>query len=604
MNKRERERERESLTHSNNTTNTDNFSLIYYIYRKIPETDSDGDYWLFTSVHYPFFYPFFARFLFFFQEYSIVIENKNFSEKILIFSVQLLFALCSELLLTMPPTWPAGVFFIYVPFLLSPAPDSTQRIRAPPLTTLRLPLRGYVRDAHAPNYRHHASKRQAQEKQKSRRAVTQRLCAELCSYTRNVRTIVTARFPVVNNESAVFVFFAGREKEKMDTFAPKGNIHGPILPQFILQMPITFGAKTMYAILCDYAADKDHCWPSQATLAKRLSCSISSVKNYLAELVREKLIFIRREKYRSSVYYLLLPDEMNKKQKTTFTSSQSESGRHEAKSGYLTNLSKQRKEENSPPSPHASGETTVSAVHRMTGTPTAGSVSSSLQDFESTWALYPKKEAKGFARLAWLKLLRSRQLPPLAELHAAIRRFMASESWQREQGRFVPQMGNWLRGQRWLDPVPPSCQAEQQHAQDLQQAMRAREEQEQRQHETRLADKTRLRPLFDAFAAKFPPVANEALPFGLWLHLHSRNHAPSANDVPPGNTLGIVEFLNEFKRRSRTADFLTKHQPSTAWREPETPCHSVESMLRSLPVSRFFSGEGNGHPERAAFAYA
>ena len=163
----ERERERESLTHSNNTTNTGNFSLIYYIYRKIPETDSDGDYWLFTSVHYPFFYPFFARFLFFFQEYSIVIENKNFSEKILIFSVQLLFALCSELLLTMPPTWPAGVFFIYVPFLLSPAPDSTQRIRAPPLTTLRLPLRGYVRDAHAPNYRHHASKRQAQEKQKA-----------------------------------------------------------------------------------------------------------------------------------------------------------------------------------------------------------------------------------------------------------------------------------------------------------------------------------------------------------------------------------------------------------------------------------------------------
>ena len=43
----------------------------------------------------------------------------------------------------------------------------------------------------------------------------------------------------------------------METFAPKGNIYGPILPQFILQMSITFGAKTMYAILCDYAADKD-----------------------------------------------------------------------------------------------------------------------------------------------------------------------------------------------------------------------------------------------------------------------------------------------------------------------------------------------------------
>ena len=143
----------------------------------------------------------------------------------------------------------------------------------------------------------------------------------------------------------------------METFAPRGNIHGPILPQFVLEKSMTFGAKTMYAILCDYAADKDHCWPSQTTLAKRLSCSISSVKNYLAELVREKLIFIRREQYRSSVYYLLRPEEMVKTQETNFANKQSESGCNEATSGYLTTLNKQRKEENSPSSPHAPGET-------------------------------------------------------------------------------------------------------------------------------------------------------------------------------------------------------------------------------------------------------
>ena len=185
----------------------------------------------------------------------------------------------------------------------------------------------------------------------------------------------------------------------METFAPKGNIYGPILPQFVLQMSITFGAKTMYAILCDYAADKDHCWPSQATLAKRLSCSISSVKNYLAELVREKLISIKREQYRSSVYYLLRPEELPKKQETKLAHRQSESGRHEAKSGYLNNLSKQRKEKYSPLSPHAPGET-VNPVRRMVRTPAAGGVSSSLPDFESVWAMYPKKEAKGFARMA------------------------------------------------------------------------------------------------------------------------------------------------------------------------------------------------------------
>ena len=88
--------------------------------------------------------------------------------------------------------------------------------------------------------------------------------------------------------------------------------------------------------------------------------------------------------------------------------------------------------------------------------------------------MYPKKEAKGFARMAWLKLSRSGQLPSLPELHAAIRRFAASEGWQREQGRFVPQMGNWLRGQRWLDPLPLAEQAEAAQNQSALRALRVR----------------------------------------------------------------------------------------------------------------------------------
>ena len=161
---------------------------------------------------------------------------------------------------------------------------------------------------------------------------------------------------------------------------------------------MTFGAKTMYAILCDYAADKDHCWPSQTTLAKRLSCSISSVKNYLAELVREKLIFIRREQYRSSVYYLLRPESCSEKQETNTVHQQSEYGCDEATSGPLTTLNKQRKEENSPLSPHAPGETAPVPVRRTCKAPAAGGVSF-LPDFESVWTLYPKKEAKGGGQL-------------------------------------------------------------------------------------------------------------------------------------------------------------------------------------------------------------
>ena len=364
---------------------------------------------------------------------------------------------------------------------------------------------------------------------------------------------------------------------------------------------MTFGAKTMYAILCDYAADKDHCWPSQTTLAKRLSCSISSVKNYLAELVREKLIFIRREKYRSSVYYLLRPEACSEKQETNPVHQQSESGCDEATSGYLTTLNKQRKEEIFPLSPHAPGETASVPVRRTSKAPAAGGVSA-LPDFESVWTVYPKKEAKGFARMAWLKLSRSGQLPSLPELHAAIRRFAASEGWQREQGRFVPQMGNWLRGQRWLDPLPLAEQAEAAQNQSALRALRVREEQEQRLQKRKDAERARLRPLFDAFAAKFPPIANDAMPFGIWQYLHSQNRAPSADDVPPENSLGIIEFLNEFKQRRQTADFFTNRHPMNSRREAGTPCRSVGDILRSLPVSRFFPG--GEQPERVAFAYA
>lgn len=365
---------------------------------------------------------------------------------------------------------------------------------------------------------------------------------------------------------------------------------------------MTFGAKTMYAILCDYAADKDHCWPSQTTLANRLSCSISSVKNYLAELVREKLISIRREQYRSSVYYLLRPEGLDERQETKRACKQSESGCDGVTSGSLTNLSKQRKERVSPLSPHAAGETTPVPVRCTSRAPAAGGVSPSLPDFESVWTLYPKKEAKGFARMAWLKLSRSGQLPPLPELHAAIRRFAASEGWQREQGRFVPQMGNWLRGQRWLDPLPLAEQAEAAQNESSLQALRVREEREQRLQAQKDAERARLRPLFNAFAAKFPPIANDAMPFGIWQYLHSQNRAPSADDVPPENSLGIIEFLNEFKRRRQTADFRTKRQPLNARCEAGTPCRSVGEILRSLPVSRFFPG--GEQPERAAFAYA
>ena len=382
----------------------------------------------------------------------------------------------------------------------------------------------------------------------------------------------------------------------METFAPKGKICGPILPQFILEKPITFGAKIMYALLCNYASEKDHCWPSHTTLAARLSCSVSSVKKYLTELVGENLVSIQRGRYRSCLYYLLRPEEL-KSEQARVAHSQSHIACHEVKSGYIHNLKKQNKEKDSPLPPVASEQP---QSFPSVPAPAAGGVSSSVPDFESLWNLYPKKEAKGFARSAWFQLLRSGQLPPVHEIRAALQRFAASESWQREQGRFIPQMGNWLRGQRWLDPLPPAEQAEQRHDLELRRAMQAREEQERRLLERKKAEKVRLRPLFEAFAAKFAPLAADAMAFGIWLHLHSLNCAPSADDVPPANTLGIVEFMNDFKQKAQNAAYRGNHGTSQAiWRESGTSdCRPLDEILKTLPsVARLFqTGNRAGWP--------
>ena len=356
----------------------------------------------------------------------------------------------------------------------------------------------------------------------------------------------------------------------MQTFAPRGRINGPILPQFVLETSVSFGAKIMYALLCNYASDSDRCWPSQATLAARLSCSVSSVKKYLAELVGIDLIQVRREHYRSSVYYLLQPAALKAvSQEAKPASHRSDSACGQSKSGYLNTLNKQE-EINTPPLPPV--RPLPPKVTASSPVSVCGGRGVSLPDFEKAWSLYPRKEAKGFACAAWKALQRLGQLPPLQELESSIRQFMVSETWQREQGRFVPQMNNWLRGQRWLDmpsaatPVASAAPTARE-SEVVRQAARALQAMQQREEARKAAqDKEReaLRPRFEAFAAKFSMDAQpwlKPMAFGLWMHLHNTLGAPAPSDVPDDNRLGIVDFLRRFKGRCEQAAWQSSPSP-------------------------------------------
>jgi hypothetical protein len=356
----------------------------------------------------------------------------------------------------------------------------------------------------------------------------------------------------------------------METFVPKGTVHGPILPDFILEKKITFGAKIMYALLCDYASTDDYCWPSHPTLAGRLSCSVTSVKKYLSELVNENLIDIRRGQYHySNEYYLLRPAFLNVKEAKTghvqpkadrqqpesdrirpeSGPTQPESDHTQPKVGYINTL-KNQEERKAPPLPPVPAPESLPLASRSVG---GGGFS--FQDFEKLWEAYPKKDAKGFAVLAWKQLRQTGQLPPLSDILAAVKRFMLTESWQRGNGRYIPQFSNFLRGQRWLDPLSPEEEEANRNRLEAERMELARRREEEADEARRKEKRERLRPIYDAFAEKFGEAARQsnekmdAMNFGMWMFLHGKYGGPTAADVPDGNTLSIYDFMKAYQRR-------------------------------------------------------
>lgn len=350
----------------------------------------------------------------------------------------------------------------------------------------------------------------------------------------------------------------------MDTFVPKGNLSGFIMPEFILKMSITHGAKIMYSILCWHAYEKDHCWPSYANLAKRMGCSINSIKNYFAELVRVNLVAIKRVSYHSSHYFLLKPaDELMNGEKEKFASDKakrefanppnfdvdpSKIGDNPPNSGYLKDTNETRKEI---PSQNTVLQATKSEEQNETGM----GVGASFSDFEKIYEAYPRKEAKGLAKTAWKNLARENSLPLLSVILNAIERFKNSTNWQRENGRFIPHLSNFLKGERWNDPLSDEeVKAETQRQQNIErEKLRLEEEQlKAKEYEER---RKKTEPLFDAFAAKFSGQFHRPMVFGTWLYLYQKGIAPMASDVPEDNCLDIFSFLKDFERKRKQEQY-------------------------------------------------
>lgn len=71
--------------------------------------------------------------------------------------------------------------------------------------------------------------------------------------------------------------------------------------------------------------------------------------------------------------------------------------------------------------------------------------------FETFWAAYPRKTAKGEARKAWAKLDPVGGL--LDTIMAAVEAQKNSRQWLDKGGRFIPHASTWLNQARWEDEV-------------------------------------------------------------------------------------------------------------------------------------------------------
>ena len=102
-----------------------------------------------------------------------------------------------------------------------------------------------------------------------------------------------------------------------------------------------------------------------------------------------------------------------------------------------------------------------------------------MDAFGAFWDEYPNKKAKQDAIRAWKKLKPDAAL--INRIMAGLAKAKNSDSWLRDEGRFIPYPATWLNGRRWEDEVttghaPPRVPAQQYSQRDYSVPMETVEE--------------------------------------------------------------------------------------------------------------------------------
>lgn len=270
----------------------------------------------------------------------------------------------------------------------------------------------------------------------------------------------------------------------MQNYKPSAHHSGPIMPRFLFKLKISAAAKVLYTLICDFAREKNYCWPSNKTLAENIPCGLTALKTYLQELVDQKLIKFDYRNGGSRVIHLLpIGDSLSTQPQSKidmatpfYDNTLSESGIPQSK--YDTPLSESDcplSKSDTPPSkfdrPLSESDTklngnklnTISSPSPFTANNPPVTINNSSQsgdgenlegidsEFEQFWAAYPRKYGKSDARETWRTLVAKRELPNLKHLLEKLSAFKISQDWQKENGRYIPYPAKFLNNRRWED---------------------------------------------------------------------------------------------------------------------------------------------------------
>lgn len=271
----------------------------------------------------------------------------------------------------------------------------------------------------------------------------------------------------------------------MRTFTPKSlflHVRDKFLPTFIRRDPSVSGnASYLYEMLFDFCGDKDHCYPTQSTLALLCKTTVRSVQNYIAELTRTGYIAVRKdEKTGRNIYYLLLSEHLlallRKLGIPTHdmqtSSNASARGAHEK---FSHDIRVNKKQDITPLSPLPVQEVSSSpSCRNRTGHPGSAPLPQRVQgrgdfsslsrtgasqtthvlhrptehEFEQLWAAWPQTATwamprnRQLALRAYRRMRRARQLPPIEKLLGIVEQYKLTDS--RWLNGYPPELSNWL----------------------------------------------------------------------------------------------------------------------------------------------------------------